>query len=162
MDTSKKGKYLGFLEELMAYTKTTKADIARGLGTSWQNVQLKFTSGDMKMSKAEEIAAIMGYDIQFVLDDGAHVMSEGTVQKNVGGLLLQINDLMPQSKRLDPLQVFLRLHGKTTKQVAEDIGITPGSMSKYFRDDDMHISRLFWIAEAYGWKVQIKIDKKKD
>lgn len=160
MDKEKKGYYLGFLEDLMAYTKTTKADLARGLGTSWQNIQHKFLMGDMKMSKAEEIVGLMGYTVRFVLDDGAHVVKDGTVQKNIGGLLLQINDLMSESKRLEPLAVFLRLHGKSIKQVASDIGVTPGSLSKYFHDDDMYLSRLFWIADAYGWKVQVKVDRK--
>lgn len=159
MDKEKKGYYLGFLEDLMAYTKTTKADLARGLDTSWQNIQHKFLMGDMKMSKAEEIVGLMGYTVRFVLDDGAHVVKDGTVQKDIGGLLLQINDLMSESKRLEPLAVFLRLHGKSIKHVASDIGVTPGSLSKYFHDDDMYLSRLFWIAEAYGWKVQVKVDR---
>ena len=109
--------------------------------------------------KAEEIVGLMGYTVRFVLDDGAHVVKDGTVQKNIGGLLLQINDLMSESKRLEPLAVFLRLHGKSIKQVASDIGVTPGSLSKYFHDDDMYLSRLFWIADAYGWKVQVKVDR---
>lgn len=160
MDTTKKTNYLGFLEELMACTNTTKADLARGLNTSWQNIQDKFNLGDVKISKAEELAGVMGYKVRFVLDDGSHTIKDGSVQKNVGGLLLQINDLVPQAGRMEPLRLFLRLHGKSMKQVAQDIGVSSGTVMKYFRDDDAYISRLFWIADAYGWKVQVQVDRK--
>lgn len=152
--------YLGFLDELMACTGTTKADLARSLNTSWQNIQEKFNKGDMKVSKAEQLTESMGYTVKFVLDDGVHSLDGGSMESNMGGLLLRINDLAPEASRLEPLKLFLRLHGKSLKQIAEDIGVTVPTLQKYFREDDIYISRLYWIAEAYGWSVQAQLDKK--
>lgn len=147
-------KRLKFLESLLANTCTSKHELARIMEVSPQNIFTYFQRDDMKLSYAQEIASRLGYNLVFSLESEV---------KPSGRILLDIESIVGDEglNRLAFLQIAMKLHGITRRQLAEELGLNYTGINRWFRVDDMALSYLFRIAELHGLKVCIRAEKKR-
>lgn len=52
---------------------------------------------------------------------------------------------------------LVRMHpeGFSVKTIAAELGMSPQSLSAYFRNDNMHLAKAETIAAAYGYRLQL-------
>lgn len=60
-------------------------------------------------------------------------------------------------KNVRPFYEFMTQMGLSTKTVAEAIGITPTGVRRWLQVDDMMVSNLYKVADAYGYDIKIKL-----
>lgn len=142
-------KRLQFLLSLMESKGVGKHELARMLGVSPQNVFTYFKRDDMKLSYAQKIAELLGYDLSFRLE------SEDAPMKNV---IVEIEGLVGKDglQRLAFLRIAMSQYGIERKDMAEKLGLNYTGVNRWFKVDDIAISYIYKIAEIYGLKVRIK------
>ena len=147
-------KRLQFILSMMEMKKVTKHELAQMMGVSPQNIFTYFKRDDMKLSYAQEVSARLGYDLSIRLErDDAPVHNviteiEGLVGKD--GL-----------QRLAFLRIAMSQYGIERKMIAEKLGLNYTGVNRWFKVDDIAISYIFDIAQAYGLKVKIKASLKR-
>lgn len=153
---SEERKRLAFLNGLLANCKVTKYALAEMMGVSKQNIFTYFKRDDMKLSYAMEIADRLGYTLSFTLDSGELDKASNVMIEL--GKLVGANGL----NRLAFLNLALGMNGVSKSEVAEKLGLQYTGVQRWFKVDDIAISYIFAIADAFGWKVKIRADLKKE
>ena len=148
-------KRLQFLLSLMESKGVGKHELARMLGVSPQNVFTYFKRDDMKLSYAQKIAKLLGYDLSFRLE------SESAPLRDV---IVEIEGLVGKDglQRLAFLRIAMSQYGIERKDVAEKLELNYTGVNRWFKVDDMAISYIYKIAEIYGLKVKIKAVVRRD
>lgn len=148
-------KRLQFLLSLMESKGVGKHELARMLGVSPQNVFTYFKRDDMKLSYAQKIAELLGYDLSFRLE------SESAPLRDV---IVEIEGLVGKDglQRLAFLRIAMSQYGIERKDVAEKLGLNYTGVNRWFKVDDMAITYIYRIAEIYGLKVKIKAVVRRD
>lgn len=148
-------KRLQFLLSLMESKGVGKHELARMLGVSPQNVFTYFKRDDMKLSYAQKIAGLLGYDLSFRLE------SEGAPLRDV---IVEIEGLVGKDglQRLAFLRIAMSQYGIERKDVAEKLELNYTGVNRWFKVDDMAITYIYRIAEIYGLKVKIKAVVRRD
>lgn len=148
-------KRLQFLLSLMESKGVGKHELARMLGVSPQNVFTYFKRDDMKLSYAQKIAELLGYDLSFRLE------SESAPLRDV---IVEIEGLVGKDglQRLAFLRIAMSQYGIERKDVAEKLELNYTGVNRWFKVDDMAISYIYKIAEIYGLKVKIKAVVRRD
>lgn len=147
-------KRLQFILSLMEVRGVTKHELARMMGVSPQNIFTYLKRDDMKLSYAQEVCSRLGYDLSYRLEkDGAARDVVTDIEGLVGKDGLQ---------RLAFLRVAMGRYGIERKDLAERLGLNYTGVNRWFKVDDIAISYLYEIAEAYGLKVRIKATLKRE
>lgn len=148
---------LSFLLTALDAKGMTKADLARMMGVTPQNIFTYLKRDDMKLSFAQEIFHKMGYTLSFRLE--AEDAPSRDVQIDLEGLVGKDG-----LTRLAFLRVAMGRYGITRKALAEKLDIGYSGVNRWFAVDDISISYLYEIAEIYNLKVKIKAQliKEKD
>lgn len=141
-------KRLAFLTTLMIQEAFSKAELARRLGVTWQNIGTYFEKDDMKLSKAIEMCRLIGYDMTVALEDP---------NAKTASAIIDITERTKTNKRLDPIFKYLALNNISLAEVSRRTGISNTSVQAWFRTDDMKLSRIYELAEALGVKVYFRM-----
>lgn len=141
-------KRLQFLLTMMDAKGVSKYELARMLGNTPQNIFTYFKRDDMKLSVAQDIFSRLGYDLQFRLEREGE---KRDVVMDVEGLLIG-----GQLSRLAFLKIAMSQYGIGRKEMAERLGLNYTGINRWFKVDDIAISYIYEIAEAFGLKVRIK------
>lgn len=147
-------KKLQFLDDILAKTGTSKHELARMMGNSYQNICVYFQRDDMKLSCAQSICKLFGYTIAYSFEQKGQNIKKG-VQQTVAQMY------GCEGKRLEFLIVAMKVYGITSKDIAEKLGLNYTGVNRWFQVDDLAISYLYEIAECYGLKVRPVVCKQK-
>ena len=140
---------LSFLLTALDAKGMTKADLARMMGVTPQNIFTYLKRDDMKLSFAQEIFHKMGYTLSFRLE------AEDAPSRDVQ---IDLENLVGKDglTRLAFLRVAMGRYGITRKDLAEKLDIGYSGVNRWFAVDDISISYIYEIANLYGLKVKIK------
>lgn len=147
---------LTFLTDFMAKTGQNKADIARRVGVTSSAVSDWFKRDDMRLSTALRILDSYNCDIKFTL----HKAEEPTMMYFGFLNTINIDALDFESKRLTSLKQAIKASGWTMKRVAEEIGVTPETLTYYWNTDDCPISAFYKIGKLTAHTVSYSINSK--
>ena len=147
---------LTFLTDFMAKTGQSKADIARRVGVSNAAVSDWFKRDDMRLSTALRILGSYNCDIKFTL----HKADESTMMYFGFINTINVDTLDLENKRLTSLKQAIRASGWTMKRVAEEIGVTPETLTYYWNTDDCPISAFYKIGKLTSHTVSYSINSK--
>lgn len=147
-------KRLDFLTKLMSIHSIGRPELAKLMETTPQNIFTYFKRDDMKLSYAMEIAKALGYTMSFSMD------TEDVASKDV---VYDLSLLVGNGsvKKLTFLRVALAMNGIESKDVAEKLGLNYTGVNKWFKVDDIALSYVFSIADAYGFKFHITVKPNK-
>lgn len=141
-------KRLQFLLSLMEMKGITKVELARRLGVTPQNVFTYFQRDDMKLSLAQKIVGLIGYDLQISLE-----------KDSPKSVIVEIENLVGKDglARLAFLRIAMSQYGITRKDMAQKLDLNYTGVNRWFYVDDMALSYVYEIAETYGLTVRIKV-----
>ena len=141
-------KRLQFLLSLMEMKGITKVELARRLGVTPQNVFTYFQRDDMKLSLAQKIVGLIGYDLQISLE-----------KDSPKSVIVEIENLVGKDglARLAFLRIAMSQYGITRKDMARKLDLNYTGVNRWFYVDDMALSYVYEIAETYGLRVRIKV-----
>lgn len=141
-------KRLQFLLSLMEMKGITKVELARRLGVTPQNVFTYFQRDDMKLSLAQKIVGLIGYDLQISLE-----------KDSPKSVIVEIENLVGKDglARLAFLRIAMSQYGITRKDMAQKLDLNYTGVNRWFYVDDMALSYVYEIAETYGLRVRIKV-----
>lgn len=141
-------KRLQFLLSLMDMKGITKVELARRLGVTPQNVFTYFQRDDMKLSLAQKIVGLIGYDLQISLE-----------KDSPKSVIVEIENLVGKDglARLAFLRIAMSQYGITRKDMAQKLDLNYTGVNRWFYVDDMALSYVYEIAETYGLTVRIKV-----
>jgi len=156
---SVQSKNLKFLVALLEACGMTKVDLAKMMGKSPQNIFKYFQLDDMKLSFAQEIAEKMGYRLSFRLE--AVDQPQENVSIEVEQLIKATPGAQLSVKRMSFLRLAMSIYDMDRKTIADHLGLAPAAVTRWFAVDDIYISYIFRIAEAYNLHLSIKADTRK-
>ena len=148
-------KYLQFVGSFIKQSGMTLEQAAAKAGITRQTVFYWFKKDDAKIKSVVNFINGCGYNIEFALQP---------ISNEVGDALVTINAKSVQpadgSRILSFLDEAIDRYGIMRKEAAAKLGLTYTSLYYWFLHDDIFISYIYKIAEAYGLKLIIKIDPK--
>ena len=144
-----------FLTDFMAKTGQTKADIARHVGVSSAAVSDWFKRDDLRLSTAQRILDSYKCDIKFTL----HKKEEPVMMYFSFMNTINISTLDFENKKLTSLKQAIKASGWTMKRIAENIGVTPETLSYYWNTDDCPISTFYKVAKLINYTVSYSIEQ---
>ena len=138
---------LQFILSLMDMNGITKVELARRLGFTPQNVFTYFQRDDMKLSLAQKIVNLIGYDMQIDL-----------VKERPGNVVVDIENPVGKEgvQRLSFLTLAMSRYWIGRKELAEALGLNYTAVNRWFHVDDIAVSYIYKIADLYGLTVNIK------
>ena len=131
-------------------------------------LRTQLNKDDMKASGAKEIVSILGYQLAFDLEEKDPPHLEGptyklklppTLKRN-----LERGDL-PQKHRNKNLMFLLEFISRSNisrRELARRIGVGAGAVETCFHTDDIAISHLFKIEEAFDVEFVFALKPSKD
>lgn len=124
--------------------------------------QLSPDVDDMQLSKAESIIESIGYKLEVSFH--SETMSEMTTITHGDGdyivdLPSMINTYTSKYPRLGFLKCFMARRHITMSALAERIGMGPGAIHNWFQADDIRISHLIAIQQAYKLQINFTIKR---
>lgn len=170
----KRGDYparnLRFLVELMTEMNLTLKDYERATGKSSVGLGHLLKNDDMKLSKAEEVLDAFGYTMEVRLEELEP--KEDTIEIKAGD---SYSVILPANKnnqgaeanpdgivRLRFLKNMMRRRRITQKELTETIGSTHGAVIGWMKTDDIYISYLNKIKDAFNLRLQFIIKPKNE
>jgi hypothetical protein len=111
-----------------------------------------FKKDNMLLSLAQKIFEAFGCKLTILLKDKAEEKKEGIPLSNEAELV----SLYSQGSRLGFLDMYMRMHKLTQRKVAAELGKSPGTVSYWFRTDDIYIANLKEFADAFGARLVVE------
>ncbi len=146
---------LKFLVDFMQALDINLGDLERhGVGHH-TSLAFFFKKDNMMLSLAQQIVEVFGYKMTVLLKDKSEGESTGIAIANQEELV----NMYSQGSRLGFLDMFMRMHKLTQRKVATELGKSAGTVSYWFRTDDIYIDNLKEFADAYNADVVIRISK---
>ncbi len=175
---------LRFLLDILAatgHTPKTFGKMTDKPASAAQTLRLQLKNDDMRLSKAKEVVSILtgGYELVVEFKDGYDCVGLDmpiAMPEEVSYYELILPEAIrknlrrrTQVKKIDPrknlafLRSFLACYGISQRALAKAIGISGGAVETWLRRDDMAISYLFRIKDAYnmGLRFRLKAPKAK-
>ncbi len=141
-------KRLGFLLEVLELREISKVELAARLQVSQQSVFKFLRNDNMKLSQAVHIMDVLGYKLVVYLErDGDDMRS---IVRNADRMLKP-----EERKLLTFLKIAFRKYNIDAASLASLIGLYKTGVMRWFKVDDILISRLYQVAEAYDLKLCI-------
>ncbi len=148
-------KRLGFLLEILDLKGIAKTELAARLKVSQQSVFKFFKNDNMKLSYAIHVMDVLGYNLVVYLEkDGDDMRS---IIENVTKILKP-----DERKLLTFLLIAFKKYNIDATSLAPKIGFYKTGVMRWFRVDDILLSRLYQVAEAYDLKLHIIPELKKE
>ena len=91
-------------------------------------------------------------NLKFLVEDKSEEKKEGLGLSNEAELV----SLYSQGSRLGFLDMYMRMHKLTQRKVAAELGKSPGTVSYWFRTDDIYIANLKEFADAFGARLVVE------
>lgn len=147
---------LEFLVDFMQALDINLGDLERkGIGHH-TSLAFLFKKDNMLLSLAQKIVEAFDHKLIVLLKDKSEGENEGIALANQEELV----SLYSQGSRLGFLDMFMRMHKLTQRKVATALGKAPGTISYWFKTDDIYISNLKEFAESFNADVLIRIEQK--
>lgn len=147
---------LKFLVDFMQALDINLGDLERqGVGHH-TSLAFLFKKDNMLISLAHKIVEAFGYKMTVILKDKAEGQPGGIALANEEELV----SMYSQGSRLGFLDMYMRMHKISQRKVAADLHKAAGTISYWFKTDDIYISNLKEFADAYDADVVINISKK--
>lgn len=149
---------LQFIVDVVGLNNLGYDDVAAKLGLTKPTIYSCIREDDMSLSRAEDICELLGFDLHFsfvIPNDNSEYVIDGKhiVPDKKGKFRL---------RRLAFLSSFLKARGVTQYTLGEKLGLAGSTVAAWFQRDDIKISRLFQIADAYGYSVRVDIENHVD
>jgi hypothetical protein len=146
---------LKFLVDFMQALDVNLADLERkGVGHH-TTLAFLFKKDNMLLSLAHKIVEAYDYRMVVMLKDKAEEEPQGISIANEEELVT----LYSQGSRLGFLDMYMRMHKISQRKVAGDLHKSPGTVSYWFKTDDINISNLKEFADMYGAEIIVRISK---
>lgn len=146
-------KYMKFVDAFIKQIGLSEKDAAEKAGIVRQTIYHWFGKDDAMLSSIEDFIKGCGYKL---------TLSLTKMSNDIGNATLTINQkeqpAEDNGKRLGFLSNAIDRYGLIRKDIAAMLGLGYTSVYYWFKNDDTYVSYIFKIAEAYGFKVNIKID----
>ncbi len=122
----------------------------------------------MKVSRAKQIVSTVGYKLDIEFNDKKNAVKEvlgytlilpKKLQDNLEKGILKKEE---QNKNLRFLKEFLSRNSISKRKLAKAIGMSAGAVETWFNTDDVAISYLYRIKEAYKVDISFIITEKGD
>lgn len=131
-----------------------------------QALRMQLKKDDMKLSRAKQIVSIAGYKLDVEFNDKASATKE-----TPGYSLILPDDLREnlergvlkngsQYKNLTFLKKFLSRNNLSYRKLAQKIGMSVGAVETWFCIDDMAISYLYRIKDAFQADISFIVSEK--
>ena len=142
---------LKFLVDFMQARNINLGDLERkGIGNH-TTLAFYFKNDNMMLSLSEQIFESFDCKLTILIKDKAEDKKDGLALSNEAKLV----SLYSRGSRLGFLDMYMRMHKLTQRQVAAKMGKSPGTVSYWFRTDDIYISNLREFAEVFNADVII-------
>ena len=146
---------LKFLVDFMQALDINLGDLERqGVGHH-TSLAFLFKKDNMLISLAHKIVEAFGYRMTVILKDRAAGETGGIAIANEEELV----SMYSQGSRLGFLDMYMRMHKIAQRKVANDLHKSPGTISYWFKTDDIYISNLKEFAEFYCADININISR---
>ena len=146
---------LKFLVDFMQALDINLGDLERkGIGHH-TSLAFLFKKDNMLLSLAQKIFEAFDHKLIVLLKDKSEGESAGIPIANEEELV----NLYSQGSRLGFLDMFMRMHKLTQRKVADELHKAPGTISYWFKTDDVYIANLKQLADAFNAEVVIRISK---
>ena len=131
-------------------------------------LRLQLNKDDMKISRAKQIVSTLGYELSIdnkekkpprPVDPRYKLVLPKTLQRNLERGYLSKKD---RNKNLSFLLEFLSRNGITKSRLVQAVGLCPGAVLQWFHTDDMAISYLYKIEEAYDVDIIFIVSSKSE
>ncbi len=151
-------KNLKFLLDLFNATGLTPHSFAQMTSNPVSTataLRLQLNKDDMKVSKARAIVDTVGYtlDIRFTDKTPARDEDPSYIVRLPSGIKKAEN----KYENLGFLMDFLKSHAVTQRGLADKIGVSPGAVFTWFKLDDIAISYLNRIKDAFDVNLEFSI-----
>ena len=153
------GHRLDFLRNFLAAVGLSQKDVAQLAGVSTVTVSNWFRSDNMRIDQVTDIISKTGYTASIILTR-RNDMPELPI--NVTPEDFNDGEGRFVLKRMAFLSFALREIGVTKQELAERLGITPYSVTAWYKADTVAIDRVFQIAKAYDLNIYIDIQPAKN
>ena len=148
---------LKFVVDFMQARNINLGDLERqGIGHH-TSLAFLFKKDNMLLSLAQKIFEAFGYKLTILLKDKSEEKKEGLALSNEAELV----SLYTQGSRLGFLDMYMRMHKLTQRKVATELGKAPGTVSYWFRTDDIYVANLREIADAFNAKLEVQVSQNK-
>ena len=151
---------LRFLSEFMRLLGDSGADVARVLGITRGGVAHWFSSDDCKLSYCERYMSERGYDLVLSLAAKKITRESDKVSISIERKTPEADEV--QCKLLAFLQVAMAKFDITKLDIARALDIKYNTVRHWFIVDDIYVSHIFNIAQAFGFKLHIDIKPKEE
>ena len=148
-------KYLQFVDSFIKQSGMTLEQAANKAGITRQTIFHWFQLDDAKIQSVVKFINGCGYKIEFALQPISNEVGDALVTINAKAIPATVGD-----KTLSFLDEAIDRYGIQRKEAAAKLGLTYTSLYYWFKHDDVFISYIYKIAEAYGLKLIINIDPK--
>lgn len=148
---------LKFVVDFMQARNINLGDLERhGIGHH-TSLAFLFKKDNMLLSLAQKIFEAFGYKLTILLKDKSEEKKEGLALSNEAELV----SLYSQESRPGFLDMYMRMHKLTQRKVAAELGKAPGTVSYWFRTDDIYVVNLREFADAFNAKLEVQVSQNK-
>ena len=146
---------LKFLVDFMQALDINLGDLERkGVGHH-TSLAFLFKKDNMLLSLAHRIVEAFGYKLSVLLKEKTEGENAGIAIANEEELV----SMYSQGSRLGFLDMYMRMHKLSQRKVADDLRKSPGTISYWFKTDDIYISNLREFADKYEADIVIRISQ---
>ena len=146
---------LKFLVDFMQALDINLGDLERkGVGHH-TSLAFLFKKDNMLLSLAHRIVEAFGYKLSVLLKEKTEGENAGIAIANEEELV----SMYSQGSRLGFLDMYMRMHKLSQRKVADDLHKSPGTISYWFKTDDIYISNLKEFADCFNADIVINIMK---
>ena len=130
-------------------------------------LRTQLNKDDMKVSRAKQIVSTLGYKLSIDIKEKNSPCQEAlgykldlpkALKRNLERGFLQKED---RNKNLTFLLEFLSRNNISRRKLVQVVGLSPGAVQQWFRTDDIAISHLFKIEEAYDVEIVFTVSTPK-
>ena len=146
---------LKFLVDFMQALDINLGDLERNGVGHHTSLAFLFKKDNMLLSLAHRIVDAFGYRLTVILKDRTGGESAGIAIANEEELV----SMYSQGSRLGFLDMYMRMHKISQRKVATELHKAPGTISYWFKTDDIYISNLREFADTFQAEIVIKITK---
>lgn len=148
-------KFLLDLFDATGLTPHTFAQLTPNPASTATALRLQLNKDDMKVSKARAIVDTVGYTLDIRFTDKTPVQDEDP--SYIVRLPSGIKKTESKYENLGFLMDFLKSHAVTQRGLADKIGMSPGAVFTWFKLDDIAISYLNKIKDAFDVNLEFNI-----
>lgn len=150
---------LKFLSDFFVEARLTPESYSRYTAnphSTATSLRLQLHKDDMKLSKASEIFANLGYELDVHFEEKKQDKLRMKRFENDGYIVtLPVINVQYKCKyqRLGFLEAFMHAKHLPFREFAKSIGLSAGAVAAWFHADDVRISHLMRIKEVYDLKI---------